>query len=72
MQRVLYWEKVIGNTDVAQEYPEVIQQLLEDPNHNGLHLEKLGNSKVFSARATKKVRIIFKEYNGCLLILDVL
>ncbi len=77
MQKVLFWHGAIGNKGIIEENKDVINTLLNNPNHPGLNLERLGSSKVFSARINKKSRLIFTSYkdefgNNCLLVLDVI
>lgn len=70
---VYYWPNIIGSKELFEPYPREIEQL-QLAEYSLLNLEKLhvqAKPSIYSIRVNGDKRILFTEFNGNLLLLDV-
>lgn len=74
MQKVLYWQEVLGNSEDLNQYQGIISKLLNG-DYKEADLEKLAGHNVYSVRVNKSDRLLFSTVTvkgkSCLLLLDV-
>ncbi|WP_193392313.1 DNA/RNA helicase domain-containing protein, partial [Legionella erythra] len=74
MQKVLYWQDVLGNSEDLNQYQGIISKLLNG-DYKEADLEKLAGHNVYSVRVNKSDRLLFSTVTvkgkSCLLLLDV-